>query len=111
MSTTPVSALRCPKCLADAGTYIGETSGHPAGTYRCGACAHVWSVMDDPQIMLPAYCRHCRATLTIHMDRWNPDVRHRQHFTCPACIKRDEGTFSGRIVRVTRRWDTAEAKI
>ena len=52
----------------------------------------------------PIQCQHCGANLLVHMDRWNAEARMRQMYTCPACTKRTEGTFSGRVIEVTRRW-------
>jgi hypothetical protein len=63
-------------------------------------------VVDDSSVGVPIACRHCRAALTVEVDRWHADLQLRQEYTCPACAKRSEGVFPGRVVRVTRRWDT-----
>ena len=66
---------------------------------------HKRAQMTDDPVTLPIDCKHCGATLTVHMDRWHADARLRQHYLCPVCGKRDEGTFEGRVVRVIRRLD------
>ena len=43
---SPSVALRCPKCLAEAGRYIGGSWGQVVGTYSCDQCGHVWRVKD-----------------------------------------------------------------
>jgi hypothetical protein len=42
----PSAALRCPKCLAEAGRYIGGNTGQVMGTYHCDQCGHVWRVKE-----------------------------------------------------------------
>jgi hypothetical protein len=58
--------------------------------------------MADASATQSVRCPTCGATLTVHMDRWHADVQSRQTYTCPACAKRHEGTFGGRVIQVVR---------
>ena len=59
---------------------------------------------NDSQVTVPAKCRTCGCDLTVHVDRWNPELRLKQLMACPVCAHRQEDVFMGRVVRVTRRW-------